>query len=213
MLSGPSSTPRLRGSICAVRAAEGRPAHRRGNLSGGLTAAPNGVRSRVNSATGTTSDPRLRCWAQRGVCNKIMPRVVAQGRTKARYLPAIHRNQLFPICARVDAVRRQATAGGGKSIPGTRGLPESSRSGWTRIHVARSAASTCRLMHGTCALSLSYLFKFQMSLSSSQAPFSRFQITTYLPSTFVICFCASGTSAEKRPISRAALPYCSTETV
>jgi hypothetical protein len=52
-----------------------------------------------------------------------------------------------------------------------------------------------------------YWFRFQMSLSSIQVPFNRFQTTTYLPSSFVICFWAFGASAVKRPISRATLPY------
>ena len=52
-----------------------------------------------------------------------------------------------------------------------------------------------------------------MSLSSSHRPFNRFHTTTYLPTIFDVCFCAFVNSAVKRPISRAALPYWSTEMV
>ena len=51
-----------------------------------------------------------------------------------------------------------------------------------------------------------YLFMFQMSVSSFQAPFTRFQYTTYLPSRCTSLLSGPGASPARRPTSKATEP-------
>jgi len=74
-----------------------------------------------------------------------------------------------------------------------------------RVETLPSGANCSRKnsVKPSLATTLRYLFRFQISTSSSHLPATCFQMTTYLPVSVTHFFFGAGASTVTRPISRA----------